>query len=104
MKSFWCSFVILSVLFLSVDGAADTVTKGHAHGDGAAYQLSEDPPDSGTEEFSDHCERCCHGHSTNMTLQAGSEATSLIERDHIARYVAHVRNFLQAPPTPPPNA
>jgi len=32
MRSFWCITVMISVLFMSVDGAADSVIKGHAHG------------------------------------------------------------------------
>jgi len=109
MNSFWCSLVILSVLFMSADGAADIAIKGHPHGDGAAYQLDDSDSTasdslSQTDSHGDHCEHCCHGHSASMAAQLASITTPLIGCDHLARRAPHVSNFAQAPPTPPPNA
>ncbi|NOX52566.1 MAG: hypothetical protein GXP16_18840 [Gammaproteobacteria bacterium] len=89
---------------MSVDGAADMVTKGHSHGDsGAAHQVNEGSLDVSLDAPGDHCERCCHANSVNMTVQAALIEMPLVGCDHLARSVAHVRNFAQAPPNPPPN-
>ena len=106
MKFFWCISVMISVLFMSVDGAADSVTEGHAHGDGAIHvtdNLASDPP-SDTDPDSDHCEQCCHGHSASMSATLASVTTPFVTADQRTSRSAYVRNFAQAPPTPPSNA
>ena len=56
MRSFWCILVILSVFYMSVDAAADSVSKGHAHG-GEAAHLLDDSLDEKSDAENDHCER-----------------------------------------------
>ena len=103
MRSFWCILVILSVFYMSVDAAADSVSKGHAHG-GEAAHLLDDSLDEKSDAESDHCERCCHGHTASITAPVASATSPFTSSDHIAGRSVHVRNFAQAPPTPPPNA
>ena len=109
MRSFWCISVMISVLFMSVDGAADSVTRGHAHGDAAKHSAAllepaEADHTSDTDPDTDHCERCCHGHSAGISATVASATTPFMRSDHGAGRSAFVRNFAQAPPTPPPNA
>ena len=109
MRSFWCISVMISVLFMSVEGAADIVIKGHSHADGPVHQLdgsesTKPDPNSDTEGNSDHCERCCHGHTASITAQVAAIKTPFATGDHQLGRSPHVRNFAQAPPTPPPNA
>lgn len=103
--------MIFSVLFVSLESAADVAMLGNLHDDDTTH-LEEfghqlDAHEDGTpdrELDGDHCDHCCHGHSpiiaklsTPMTpLTAASES-------RVGRSV-HIRNLAQAPPTPPPNA
>ncbi len=108
MRSFWCILVMISVLVMSVDGAADSVTKGHAHGGDAAHLLdgSDDHQTSSSEAEADvdHCERCCHGHTASVTATVAAAITPYSKSEHARSRFVYVRNFAQAPPTPPPNA
>jgi hypothetical protein len=106
MRSFWCITVMISVLFMSVDGAADSVIKGHAHGDGATHVADniESNPPGDTEPDSDHCERCCHGHSASISVTVAEVTAPFVTADQHTGRSGYVRNFAQAPPTPPPNA
>lgn len=94
---------------MSVDGAADIGIEGHPHGDGVVHeldsgQLNSQDQTADSDRDSDHCERCCHGHTASITSQVASVTQSSLDGDlHIQRS-PHVRNFAQAPPTPPPNA
>ena len=111
MRFLICHIVILSVLFVSLEGAADMVMDGVPHGDDTAHQsefghpLEEHDgsvPDS--ELDGDHCNHCCHGHSSTITSQVASVIAPVIASDSRAEHNNQVRNFAQAPPTPPPNA
>ena len=106
MRSFWCILVMVSMLVMSVDGAADSVTTGHAHGGDAAHSLhdSDTNTTSSSEADGDHCERCCHGHTASVTASVAAAITSYSKSEHARSRFVHVRNFAQAPPTPPPNA
>lgn len=112
MKSFWCTLVSISVLFVRLEGAADLLVDGLPHADdvvshesefGHSLEAHEDGTSNG-ELDDEHCKHCCHGHSPGVTGQFTSLTTSFVARDHTVGRSAHVRNFAQAPPTPPPNA
>lgn len=108
MKSFWCILVMVSVLFMSVEGAADSVIEGHAHGDGASHssdtlEPADLDPASDPEPDAEHCEQCCHGHTVSVMATGAPSATSFIVSDHAAGARAPAHSFVQAPPTPPPN-
>lgn len=100
---------MISVLFMSVDGAADIVNDGHPHGDATSHQVTDleangqtQAPDS--EGDSDHCERCCHGHSSGIAPQVASIVAPVTASDRRVNSAHQVRNLSQAPLTPPPNA
>ena len=111
MRTLIGHIVIFSVLFLSLEGATDVAIDGVPHGDEGAH-LSEfghpleehdgSVPDSQLD--GDHCEHCCHGHSSTIVSQLASINAPLIASGHRAEKKDRVRNFTQAPPTPPPNA
>ena len=109
MRSFWCIFVMISVLFMSVDGAADVATTGHPHGGDPEHFIDEHTitsldATSESELDIDHCDHCCHGHTPSITGQVTTALPTLILSDQRIGIAPHVRNFAQAPPTPPPNA
>ncbi len=108
MKSFWCHVIVLSMLFLSVEGAIDRAASGHAHqNDNAAHLSQTDIADIDAPwEASDgeHCERCCHGHVPGGLGFRVVASVSPITTVHLTDYSPEVHSLAQAPPTPPPNA
>ncbi|HNP65445.1 MAG TPA: hypothetical protein PKH39_16030 [Woeseiaceae bacterium] len=102
---------MISVLFVSLEATADVVTDGVPHGDDVAHQSEfghplEDHDGSvpDTELDGDHCQHCCHGHSSTITSQPAAFIAAMIAGARRVDNLVDVRNFGQAPPTPPPNA
>ena len=99
---------MLSMLFMSAEGAIDTASDGHPHGDDLAHQVdvpeslaSNTGPDASLAD--DHCEHCCHGHLVSISSKL--ELAPLVGgTDHQSSGIPYVLNYAQAPPTPPPNA
>jgi hypothetical protein len=111
MKSFWCISVMISVLFVSLEGTTDVVMDGVLHGDDVVhhsefgYSLEDhDGSVTDSELNDDHCQHCCHGHSSTITSQVDSIVAPVLAGDRRVDNQIDVRNFAQAPPTPPPNA
>tara|TARA_R110000782_G_scaffold211777_3_gene299973 strand:- start:209 stop:550 length:342 start_codon:yes stop_codon:yes gene_type:complete len=113
MKSYWCILVSISVLFTSVESAAELLVEGGLpHADDVAAHESEfghsleahEDESSNVELDDEHCTHCCHGHSASITGQFTSLTTSFVARELAMGRSAYVHNFAQAPPTPPPNA
>lgn len=111
MRSLIGQIVIVSLLFVSLEGTTDVVTDGVPHGDEVSHQSEfghslekhdGSVPDS--ELDGDHCEHCCHGHSSTITSQLASNIAPEVSGDRLADHRNHLQNFAQAPPTPPPNA
>jgi len=107
MRSFWCLSVMISVLFMSVDGAADVASTDHPYGGAPAYFVDKHTGSSpatglGSTLDVDHCEHCCHGHTSSITGHVSVVVPVLIAGDYQVRRAPHVRNLAQAPPTPPP--
>jgi len=111
MKSFWSIVVILSVLFASLEGAADVAIDGIPHGDEVTHEQEfghsldrHGGEQSDTELDGDHCDHCCHGHTSSLVAAiAAFSTTTFLSGQPIGRS-ANILNFAQAPPTPPPNA
>ena len=91
---------MISVLFVSLEATADVVTDGVPHGDDVAHQSEF----GDTELDGDHCQHCCHGHSSTITSQPAAFIAAMIAGARRVDNLVDVRNFGQAPPTPPPNA
>lgn len=108
MKSFWCLVIVLSMLFLSVEGALDRAANGHAHqSDDASHLAQTDVADldsSWDASDEDHCERCCHGHVPGGLAFNATTGIPPLVSDHQITNSPEVQSLAQAPPTPPPNA
>jgi len=102
MRPFIYQFVILSVLFMSAEGAFDMMIDGHPHDDNLSQQVDTNS-NTDTEQDATHCEHCCHGHLVSIGVQHASMALVYVT-GHQRRSTPHVLNHDQAPPTPPPNA
>lgn len=101
MKSFSCILVIVSMLIMSMDGIADSVVQGHAHGESVAH-MTDEVAASISSESEDHCEQCCHGHTAGITTTAAPMTSPFVSANQTAACSIFVLNFAQAPPTPPP--
>jgi hypothetical protein len=100
---------MISVLFMSVDGAADEASTGHPHGGDPGHFVDEHTvvaadTTSMSDLDIDHCEHCCHGHTSSITGHVKIVVPTLIATDQRVGRAKHIHNFAQAPPTPPPNA
>lgn len=103
MKAVLCHLLLISLLFVSIDGAADMAREGHAHAEHAEQQESSDDP-SNPDIDSNHCDRCCHGHAPGISSAVASSAVNNSATDHEHHHAPSIQNLGQAPPTPPPTA
>lgn len=105
--------LLASLLLTSIDGALDIAKSGHPHED-VATQLADvsdtvvdtlhDSDDGDGSSTPDHCEHCCHGHTSVVMPIAASPHFECGVATHGPYADASVPNLSQAPPTPPPNA
>ncbi len=110
MRSFMSILALLSFLFVSIEGTADVVLDGIPHGDPISHEQefghsleAHDGEQSDAELDGDHCEHCCHGHSSslahshfvNVPVEDGKQ--SLDPRDDL------LPDLPLSPPTPPPD-
>lgn len=98
--------LILSLVWLSADAAADSGTLGHAHQEAvvemehAGAAASSGADDQRHQDKSGHCERCCHAHASVLpTLVLASDA---VPRRHFPRLVNVARQANDPPPPVPP--
>lgn len=111
MRMFIGYLVIFSVLFVGMESAADVVVDGYPHEDITTHQAEFghqlDAHEDGTpdrELDGEHCNHCCHGHSTGIATSIfAMTPIASTDQPHAGRS-DHMRNLAQAPPTPPPNA
>ncbi|MEL7025277.1 MAG: hypothetical protein AAGL69_16205 [Pseudomonadota bacterium] len=111
MRRFVSQIVILSMLFMSIEGASDMLLDGVPHGNDAAHAAEfghaldkHDGSVSDSQLDGDHCEHCCHGHCTAIVSQVDPCVAPLSTDERRGANQNVLRNFAQAPPTPPPNA
>ena len=104
---------ILALLTMNIDGAIDIAQAGHPHEDPLAHQLDDSQQTSESAKrtqtdsdtpSNDHCEHCCHGHTSVVTASVLGTFSACGSGRQIAYVPTSVANFAQAPPTPPPNA
>jgi len=91
---------IISILFLSVEGAVVPVADGHQHGDTSAHLTDSDHSTSTDSE--DNCQHSCHNHTSCFSQQLIAISDNIISQQ-FSFYDLQVTNLAQAPPTPPPN-
>ena len=98
---------IASMLFVSVEGVAESVDDAsfhqthHAHADDADNQWFPDSDDSDHE--SDACEHFCHAHVIALTAEISVPSLQMFQ-EFVAAPSAYSAIRATAPPTPPPNA
>jgi hypothetical protein len=105
MHTFLCHLLLISMLFVSIEGAADMGKSGHVHDEHANFHA--DPEGSGSDVAdidADHCDHCCHGHLAGISPAANSNQCQILTDNDHPRRSSFVKNYAQAPPTPPPNA
>jgi len=109
MRGFICNFVILSMLFMSLDGAADLVIKGQPHDGESGHVLiayAVISPDIIPVHDADigYCAHCYHNHVASIPAQVASITMTLTPGDRFVARSRHLRHLALAPPTPPPTA
>ena len=110
MRFFLSNLALLSFLFVSIEGAADVVVDGIPHGDPISHEQeyghaldAHGGEISDSELDGDHCDHCCHGHSSGI---AHSNFVSALGGSGQRVLVLHnepLPDFLLTPPTPPPD-
>ncbi len=108
MRSLICHLLVLSVLYMSAEGAFDMTKEPHAHGDSTGHQLiSDNPlpaqPDPLSDETDKQCGHLCHGHNSSIVSDSNPHLMAVSSR-YNPFVLFSIATLLQAPPTPPPNA
>ena len=109
MKTFLQNIVILSLVLVSLEGAADVFAENFPHGDETSHleefghglqahggELSD------AELDGEHCQHCCHGHCSASASTAIAYSPLLVQNRQ-SLYTSNITERPLAPPTPPPN-
>lgn len=105
MRNLILKLLIASMLFVSMEGVADSIDEQsfhqthHAHADDAENQWF--PDSDGNDHEGDACEHFCHGHAVALTPQITLPDVSM-SRSFVPALPAHTITRGTAPPTPPP--
>ncbi len=101
---------LLSFLFASIEGAADVVMDGIPHGDPTGHEqeyghaLEAHGGDlSDAELDGEHCEHCCHGHSSSLTHSYFVNVSPAAGKQPFDLLDDLLPDLLLSPPTPPPD-
>ena len=110
MRGFLTNLALLSFLFVSIEGAADVVVDGLPHGDSVSHQQEyghglevHGGELSDAELDGDHCDHCCHGHSSSISHSHFLDALSDSGKQVRDSRDEPLPDFLRSPPTPPPD-
>ena len=99
--------LIASMLFVSVEGVADSVDEAsfhqthHVHADDGGSHWY--PDFDGDNHECDSCEHFCHAHVVGLSVRVVSANEALL-RFFVLAAPAHTVMHSVEPPTPPPNA
>lgn len=106
-----CKLAILSFLFVTIEEAADVVVDGMPHGDPMSHvqeyghSLDAHGGDlSDSELDGDHCDHCCHGHSSSIAHSGLAPLSVPADEKVEIPYSDRLSDLLLTPPTPPPDA
>ena len=95
--------VIISVLFTALESIAEEIVDDHHAASSHAESLLDGAPSADVDDDQNHCGHCYHSHAGHpVFIPDGSGYQKF--GNHIAYREPHLAAFLQAPPTPPPNA
>jgi hypothetical protein len=98
--------LIASMLFVSMEGFADSVDESsfhqthHAHADNGGNQWF--PDSDGVDHSGDACEHFCHAHAVALADQVSFDELPKF-RTLMPLLTARTISCVAAPPTPPPN-
>ena len=102
LRPFISYLFTFSLLFMGIEGAVDSVGGEHPHGEEYAHVLdSDDSPSPDSEGNDNHCQHCCHGHTSSISGHLTAMNCDVTDQ-RFSIYEPHILNFAQAPPTPPP--
>ena len=111
MRSLVCKLAILSILLVSVEGAADVVVNGVPHGDPAGHLQefghsleAHSDESSNAVSVDEHCEHCCHGNCSSISQSELMTTAAETHGTTQTHYVDQLRSLFLSPPTPPPDA
>ena len=106
MRNGILKFLIATMLFVSMEGVAESVDDAsfhqthHAHTDDSGSQWF--PDSDGNDHEGDACEHFCHAHAVALTAQITLPNVSM-SRSFVSTLPAHTVTSGTAPPIPPPN-
>ena len=101
MRILLSHFIVFSLLFMSLDGAADRVSVGDPHDDGTARLVDGSATDTCFD--GEHGEHGCHGHVAGISVSFVVSVAAVGPADPQYSAMPYMLNYAQAPPTPPPN-
>ena len=98
--------VIASMLFVSMEGFADSVDEASFHQTHHSHAEDGDnlwfPDSDGNDHKSEACEHFCHAHVVGLTSEVTVAGLPKF-RAFVSAHPAHIVIYSPAPPTPPPN-
>lgn len=95
--------IIVSILFIGLEDVAEQLMDDHAVSNAHVQIVDEHSHSSDHEGDSHHCGHCFHSHAGDIVDAFGSRVTPLATAS-ISYREPNLLAYLQAPPTPPPNA
>jgi len=107
MRNATLKILIAAMLFVSMEGVAESVDDAsfhqthHAHADDSGNQWY--PDSDGSDHESDACEHFCHAHAIALTAEISVPSLQQFQ-EFVATPSAYSASRATAPPTPPPNA
>jgi hypothetical protein len=108
MRFIVSALIVISMISINLESAADSIIGSHSHGSDSAHfpSLGETPESQqqDLESGTDHCKKCCQGHSTGISTTVVSLKMHVLEANPNHCQSIFVKNYAHAPPTPPPNA
>lgn len=110
LRSLISKVMVVALLIMSVEGASDIApARGDLHADEYAQHIGDDDPNSSPasensgEATTDHCENCCHGHTSCPVAPATAVVQNAVSAPALAGQ-QKLQYLALAPPTPPPTA
>lgn len=106
MRAGILKLLIASILFVSMEGVADSIDEAsfhqthHAHAEDAGDQWF--PDSDGSDHEGESCEHFCHAHVVALTTRTSLPSMPMFQHD-VPVLSAHSVSRSTAPPTPPPN-
>lgn len=94
--------IIASIVFIGLEDVAEQLMDDHAISN-SHVQVDDHSTSSGHEGDSHHCGHCFHSHAGDIVDAFGSPVIPLATIS-ISYREPNLLAYLQAPPTPPPNA